>query len=173
MMVITKEYKEVLIEMLEELDGIVLSSTEANELANRWVHCGVVDVVELEDGIAMGYINPVEVKQLKEAGYSIFYLSSWISDQLPQIFGESVEYEIDEHGKEVVLDLIRVQEEKRGKGYASWFMRELCRLADEAKKEIILTPSEALGSDVERLIHFYERFGFVRWGDDMKREPKK
>ena len=172
MMVITKEYKEVLIEMLEELDGIVLSSTEANELANRWVHCGVVDVVELEDWITMGYIDPVEVKQLKEAGYSTFYLSSWISDQLPQIFGESVEYEIDEHGKEVILDLIRVQEEKRGKGYGKWFMRELCHLADETRKEIKLTPSNELGSDLTRLVHFYESFGFVSIGKEMKREPK-
>ena len=172
MMVITKEYKEVLIEMLEELDGIVLSPTEVDELANRWVQCGVVDVVELEDWISMGYINPLEVKQLKEAGHSTFYLSSWVSDQLPQIFGESVEYEIDEHGKEVILDLIRVQEEKRGKGYGKWFMRELCRLADETRKEIKLTPSNELGSDLTRLIRFYQSFGFVSVGEEMKREPK-
>ena len=171
-MIISKEYKEVLVEMLEELDGIVLSSTDADELAKEWVQCGVIDKVELEDWMSMGYVDPVEVKQLKEAGHSIFYLSSWVSDQLPQIFGESVEYEIDEHGKEVILDLIRVTEEKRGKGQGRWFMEELCRLADETKKEIKLTPSDELGSDLERLIRFYESFGFVSIGKEMKREPR-
>ena len=156
---------------MDELDGIVLSSVEADELAKQWLNSGLTDVIELEDWLMMGYIDPLEVKALKEAGYSVFYLSSWVSDQLPQIFGESVEYELDEHGKTVILDLIRVQEEKRGKGYASWFMRELCRLADETKKEIILTPSDALGSDLERLIRFYESFGFVSVGEEMKREP--
>ena len=79
---------------------------------------------------------------------------------------------LTEHGKEVILDLIRVQEEKRGKGYGKWFMRELCRLADETRKEIKLTPSNELGSDLTRLIRFYQSFGFVSVGEEMKREPK-
>lgn len=174
-MMLTKkdEIKRILDELMEEFEDKTLSQLELETLAETWIQCGIQTEEEFSHWFMMGYIDPLEVKHLKEAGVKTDEISSWASDHLPQIFGESVEYELMEYGKEILLELLRVQEEKRGKGYATWFLTELCRLADETLKTIRLTPSGELGSELPRLIRLYERFDFVQTGGEMIRQPKR
>lgn len=166
------EIKGMLDELMEEFEDKTLSQLELETLAETWIQCDLQTEEEFCHWFMMGYVDPLEVKHLKEAGFKTDEISSWASDHLPQIFGESVEYELMEYGKEILLELLRVQEDKRGKGYATWFLTELCRLADETLKVIRLTPSGELGSEVSRLIRLYERFDFVQTGEEMVRQPQ-
>lgn len=55
-------------------------------------------------------------------------------------------------------------------GYGSKIMREICRIADEEKINLILLPSYTCR---EELVKFYSRFDFVPDGTDMKRLYKR
>ena len=60
---------------------------------------------------------------------------------------------------------IQVADGGRSKGSGSEAMRAICQYADERQARIVLTPSEADAefgtTSRERLVQFYERFGFV------------
>ena len=62
----------------------------------------------------------------------------------------------------VYLTLIKVPEELKGKGIATQFMKDLIEWADKSGLIITLSPTNTMGSDIERLKKFYERFGFVK-----------
>lgn len=56
------------------------------------------------------------------------------------------------------LHLLMVDTEYRGNGIATKLM---ARVLDKAPRPIYLLTDGAYGADVERLIEFYSRFGFV------------
>ena len=69
----------------------------------------------------------------------------------------------------------------RNTGIGTDFMNELCKIADEIGYKITLTPSSAYGGNLNRLLDFYGRFGFVlnsgknrdyTHREKMYREPK-
>lgn len=75
----------------------------------------------------------------------------------PEIKG--VTYELDDYGDYWELYELIVHG-KHEKGQGSRFMRKLTQLADEHKKIVFVQASSAMGSDLNRLINFYKRFGF-------------
>ena len=75
----------------------------------------------------------------------------------PEIRG--VTYELDDYGDYWELYELIVHG-KHEKGLGSRFMRKLTQLADEHRKIVFTQASSAMGSDLNRLINFYERFGF-------------
>jgi hypothetical protein len=69
----------------------------------------------------------------------------------------------------------------RNTGIGTNFMNELCKIADEIGYKITLTPSSAYDGNLNRLLDFYSRFGFVlnsgknrdyTHREKMYREPK-
>jgi len=72
----------------------------------------------------------------------------------------------------IMLHKIEVSSEIRESGLGTKVIDIICDFADRYDVKIYLTPSDLLGSDLKRLIGFYERFGF-RFIDtmDMCREP--
>ncbi len=74
------------------------------------------------------------------------------------------------------VKLIAVEPDKQGQGIGTQAMKRITGFADKHKLKLILTPAEAdkrFGTtSKERLVKFYERFGFVKKGDDMYRSPR-
>ena len=65
-------------------------------------------------------------------------------------------------GREYIeLSSIKIDKEKRGKGYAEGFMQELCKYADAHDLGIVLTPSSDFGASKTRLTAWYRTHGFV------------
>jgi hypothetical protein len=95
----------------------------------------------------------------------------------PEIRG--VTYELDDWGEYWELYELIVHG-KQEKSLGSRFMRKLTQLADEHEKIVFTQASSAMGSDLNRLINFYERFGFKKVETShnnntlqvMRRDPK-
>jgi len=77
------------------------------------------------------------------------------------------------------LSTLKVGETNNGTGTA--FMQEMCAMADHYGITITLTASADYGSNLNRLVKFYKRFGFTmnkgsnkdfRFMDSMIRTPK-
>lgn len=84
-----------------------------------------------------------------------------------------VKLSINEGPGSIQLHQIIVPEEARSQGTGTQVMEDLARYADEKGKRITLTPSDEFGGDKARLVDFYNRFGFLKKGDDMVRFPGK
>lgn len=83
---------------------------------------------------------------------------------------------VNETKKLIELGRISVPPNQRGKGIGSKVMRDLTEWADANGYMITLVASDVYGSDLDRLIKFYERFGFEiepssnkRYGATMSR----
>ena len=61
--------------------------------------------------------------------------------------------------KWLTLDKIIIR--GHNQGYGTTFMNDLCEWLDKNKAKICLTPTNAFGSNVNKLRKFYKRFGFV------------
>lgn len=64
----------------------------------------------------------------------------------------------------ISLDLLSTERGLRGLGLATQEMDDLCKHYDV----IYLEVSDAFGSDVNRLIEFYSRFGFKMTGNELE-----
>jgi GNAT superfamily N-acetyltransferase len=76
---------------------------------------------------------------------------------------------------EIVIMLILIDERSREQGTGTAAMRRLCSLADRHQVDMSLAVDDTLGAtSEERLVAFYERFGFEEAGryGDMTRQPK-
>jgi GNAT superfamily N-acetyltransferase len=62
----------------------------------------------------------------------------------------------------LILDWIVVDSSSRGGGVGTQVMGELVQFADLNQKVLALTPSNAFGGSVGRLVKFFRKFGFVR-----------
>lgn len=81
----------------------------------------------------------------------------------------------------IYLTLIKIPDSLKGRGIATQFMDDLIKWADERSFVITLSPTDNMGSDLPRLIEFYQRFGFIKnrhnykdskWVGEMIRFPK-
>jgi GNAT superfamily N-acetyltransferase len=79
-----------------------------------------------------------------------------------------VRCKIEEYNDYIILVFLVVQLKRRGKGEGVAFMEKLISVADKNKKDIYLDPTNDFDSNYDRLVKFYERFGFVEKTDDIK-----
>lgn len=84
-------------------------------------------------------------------------------------------------GDVLILNEIEIDSNFRERGYATKFMKQLVKLADQMQIKMSLNPDSYKGSNKERLKKFYSRFGFyLNKGKDkdysiselMIRQPK-
>ena len=69
---------------------------------------------------------------------------------------------VSEKAGVIRLSEVRVKKAERSKGIGTQFMHELIAYADRTGQRIALSPSIDFGAtSVDRLRHFYQRFGFV------------
>ena len=77
-----------------------------------------------------------------------------------------IELELYDHGKFLSLDKIVVPGGMRGKGIGSEVLTKIGEHADKEGKRIFLTPSTSYGgTSTNRLLNFYQRFGFEKVKD--------
>jgi GNAT superfamily N-acetyltransferase len=72
--------------------------------------------------------------------------------------------------KHIYLHKISLPEQYKNKGIGTQIMNILCQFSDNNKIDIMLEPTDSFGSDLSRLIKFYESFGFVKYGSEMLRK---
>lgn len=126
-------------------------------IASQWASYGF-SFHEVWDWAIMGYTNPNEVYQLKQMGYDILNIHQTIKTICEEKFANVADVSIDEDGKKVYINHIEVFEKEKGIGTA--ILNTITFLADTMKKNVYLTATDSLGSDLNRLLRFYERFGF-------------
>jgi len=69
-------------------------------------------------------------------------------------------FDYADYEDEIYLDILVFKKESRGQGLGTMFMTDLCKHADKHKKIISLVPSNNLGTSIEVLEKFYEKFHF-------------
>jgi len=72
-----------------------------------------------------------------------------------------LEYCKDEIGNYIYLVQIKIKKSQKNKGYGSSVLSEVIELADKHNLRIKLWATDVFGADLNRLIEFYKRFGFV------------
>jgi len=98
---------------------------------------------------------------MKFKEYKIFLEASKIIEiQLRKKFPE-VRFVLRTEKDYVILQIMVIQEKRRGKGEAKAFMKYLIELGKENKQDIYLTPSDLYGGDEKRLEKFYRSLGFT------------
>lgn len=128
----------------------------------------VLSDIEIREWAMIGYDNPTQVKKLKSQGFDSLNINTYISTTLKEIYNhdsEKISYFLIDDGKEICLDLLMVVDKYHNQSHGKIFMQRLCELADYTYKDITLTPSSEFGSDLDRLVRFYARFGFVELED--------
>ncbi len=99
---------------------------------------------------------------------------NYISDRL---YREGVSIKINLAKKDNKLSIILMDIKSSISGMGTKGMLELLKFADENKLNIWLLTSSNYGSDMDRLVEFYERFGFTKvnkhysGGYEMVRQP--
>lgn len=71
-----------------------------------------------------------------------------------------VEMVMDKYDGYVEIEQIIVPEEKRNSGFGTMIMSMITNYADKNNMKIFLIASDILGSNFDRLVDFYRRFGF-------------
>ena len=94
---------------------------------------------------------------------------SMIEQILQNKYGESLKaLDIYETKTSLILSRVIVNPETREVGVGTSVMEDLEKYADEHGQIIALTPSSDFGGNVNRLVQFYKRFGFVKNLDKSK-----
>jgi len=78
------------------------------------------------------------------------------------LINSRVQYSMKYCNGAAIIDRLFVEKEHRGKGLATHFLKQICFVADSENYILLITPSNFQGSNVNRLIKFYKRFGFVK-----------
>ncbi len=86
--------------------------------------------------------------------------SAWIHID-DKFTDDKVEVALSEARTFMYLEAIKVKENYRNQLVGTKKMIEIVHYAKQRKKSIILKVSDAMGSDINRLKEFYQRFGFV------------
>jgi GNAT superfamily N-acetyltransferase len=60
----------------------------------------------------------------------------------------------------LVLGLIYIPQQYRNRGYATRLMDGLCHYFDEQDIVVYLDPTDLFGSNMRRLTHWYQQYGF-------------
>lgn len=102
------------------------------------------------------------------------YIENNYSDYIKQLY-------IYENKDSLILSAIVLNKDNREAGIGTKIMNDIITYADKTDKIIVLTPSSDYGGSKQRLIKFYQKFGFVwnrgpnkdfRFRDSMIRYPK-
>lgn len=65
---------------------------------------------------------------------------------------------------------IEIDPKFRGKGYFNMFLEQISNMADRHKLDITLEPSSIYGSDKDRLVDGYRKFGFIPYRGQLSGE---
>jgi GNAT superfamily N-acetyltransferase len=120
----------------------------------------------LNEYIQIDKILPVRKKYLE--------LKRKIKELYPNVF-LSLEFYRNLYPKDYLyLHKIGVPEEYKNQGVGSKVMQILCDFCDQYNLIFKLSPTDAFGSEIDRLTNFYKRFGFniEENSDEMIRYPK-
>lgn len=75
------------------------------------------------------------------------------------------------------LNTIKIKTPERNQGWGTLVMSDILKFADTQNVRVELYASVIFGSDIQRLLEFYERLGFTKITDDkdnkMYRLPRK
>lgn len=86
--------------------------------------------------------------------------SEWIN--IDRLFSHRhVLFAASEADTYIYLEGIKVKHSFRNKGYGTTVLKRLIYYANRTNKVILLEATDSMGSDLNRLIKFYERFGFI------------
>lgn len=90
----------------------------------------------------------------------------------------SLQLSFDTKKKEIKIDRIVINQNDRNNGVGSAVLEEICEFADIYFTKLFLCADEIYGGELEKLIKFYQRFGFNRLPnimdyDFMIRYPSK
>jgi GNAT superfamily N-acetyltransferase len=104
---------------------------------------------------------------------NFFKLKKQLKKSFPKVF---LSIKLCKHIKNreyyLFLYKIEVSDDYKNNGLGTKVLNILCDFADDYNLKIYLTPSSSLGSELNRLIEFYKRFGFkFDIPDDMVRLP--
>ena len=61
----------------------------------------------------------------------------------------------------IILGLFEIIGNNKNKGYGTKIMYEIVNFSNDYKIPIALTPTDFFNCDIDRLINFYKRFGFI------------
>ncbi len=133
-----------------------LSSVEQDELRNT-------DYNDLHDRL---YVLNSELEDLKPGKYLIEKLDSdptYLNDfnnivsQFKDVAKIIYEYQGD---NKINLSLIRIKKKLKISGLGTQILNKFCETADKYGIELNLFATDIYGSDLERLMNFYKKFGF-------------
>ncbi len=110
--------------------------------------------------------------------HGYLYLGDNFIGSTKKVYDTSVTMTAMPNNKTINLSLLRVLDDRRNNGLGTQTMNIIADLADKYQKDIRLTTTGMYGSDPDRLLEFYQRFGFVYVETHdkgcyyMKRHPK-
>jgi GNAT superfamily N-acetyltransferase len=84
-----------------------------------------------------------------------------------------LEYCDNNKGKYINFNVLNISKHYRNIGFGSKILSEVCRFADKQNVRIELLPSTLFGADLNRLIVFCVKHGFMMIGDKMVYIPVK
>ena len=113
-----EKMKEIVPELLHNYD---LTMDELEGIVNNWYEYGVRKASELWDWVMMGYSNPIEVKQLKEKGFSELTIAYYLDDYFKEVKSQPIEFKLVEFGKDVSLEFLWIHPTFRQQGYGTFF----------------------------------------------------
>lgn len=85
--------------------------------------------------------------------------SAWVKIQ-NKFTTRNVYLEVSESDTFIYLLFIEVKDKVRGKGFGTNAINKIINYANKKKKPIILTATDAVGTDINKLIKYYKKFGF-------------
>lgn len=100
----------------------------------------------------------MHIEESEEKRYEFFHKVRAVVSHYEEL-GVTFDYTINQDA--LKLEEIQVDPEFRGQGFAKSLLSEITSLCDEYNFLIVLSPSNAFGSSLERLKKFYKSFGFV------------
>lgn len=76
----------------------------------------------------------------------------------------SLDYKVLENNNilYILIGKIKIKSSQHNKGYGTIVMNEILNFSKNNNIPVTLTPDEIYGSDIDRLINFYERLGFIK-----------
>ena len=148
--------------MLPELMNYRLDNEEDyKKIATEWVAFGLRDHMEVWDWMCNGYTDPERVAYLKGQGQTVLGVTNYTEAKILAKYGYFAEVKIKEDMDSINLEHLKVYKKKKGMG--TLILGNLCNIADSLRKDIVITPSDEHGSNLEWLISFYKRYGFVSY----------
>jgi len=98
---------------------------------------------------------------MKFKEFRVIYESNSVEGTMRKKFPE-VRLVMQEFNSYCIMQVMLIQEKRRGQGEAKAFMKELIQTANKQEKDIYLSASDVYGGDISKLKKFYKSLGFVK-----------